>query len=137
MSRLLIPTALLTLVYALVLASFDPWDLALGAVVSLAILLFLRRSSVDEDEPAESAPRRRLVAFAPFAGALLWEILVGSWQVAVFVLDARSPARPGVVSVTASPPRCRTPGAPGTPEPRTGPAGSRVARSPRRRRGAP
>ncbi len=97
MSGLLIPTVLLTLIYALALASFDPWDLVLGALVSVTILLALRRLAAGER--SESASLRRLVAFVPFAGALLWEILVGSWQVAVFVLDGRSPARPGLVAV--------------------------------------
>lgn len=96
MSGLLIPTVLLTLIYALVLASFDPWDLALGAIVSVAILLVPRRLAAER--PA-AASLRRLIAFAPFAGALLWEILVGSWRVAVIVLDAQSPARPGAVVV--------------------------------------
>jgi multisubunit Na+/H+ antiporter MnhE subunit len=98
MSRLLIATVVLTLIYALVLASFDPWDLALGAVISVAILLFLRRLAADTQMDS-SISLRRLAALVPFTGALLWEILVGSWQVAVYVLASRPPERPGIVVV--------------------------------------
>ena len=97
MSRLLVQAVALTLVYALTLASFDPWDLALGAALSVAILRFLRRAGGGE-RPGPVAPRR-LVAFVPFAGVILREIAVGAWRVSAFVLRPRSPARPGVVAV--------------------------------------
>ena len=97
MSRLLVQTVALTLVYALTLASFDPWDLALGAVLSVAILLFLRRAGGGE-RPGPVSPRR-LLAFVPFAGVLLRHIAVGAWRVSAFVLRPRSPVRPGVVAV--------------------------------------
>ena len=42
MKRALLSLFLLTLVYALVLASFAPWDLALGAVLSGALLYAFR-----------------------------------------------------------------------------------------------
>ena len=42
MKRALLSLFLLTLVYALVLASFAPWDLALGAVFSGALLYAFR-----------------------------------------------------------------------------------------------
>ncbi len=77
MSRLLFPTALLTLVYALVLASFQPWDLLLGAVLSGAILLLFRRAIVT-GPPAGPGLLRRIAAFVPFAGAILREIAVGT-----------------------------------------------------------
>lgn len=98
MSRLLFPTALLTLVYALVLASFQPWDLLLGAVLSGAILLLFRRA-IFTGRPAGPGLLRRIAAFVPFTGAILREIAVGTGQVVLVVLHLRPLVRPGIVAV--------------------------------------
>jgi hypothetical protein len=42
MTRLVISVVMLTIVYALALASLDPWDLAIGAMVAIALLLPFR-----------------------------------------------------------------------------------------------
>ncbi len=98
MIRLLFPTALLTLVYALVLASFQPWDLLLGAVLSGAILLLFRRA-IFTGRPAGPGLLRRIAAFVPFTGTILREIAVGTWQVVLVVLHLRPLVRPGIVAL--------------------------------------
>ncbi len=98
MSRLLFPTALLTLVYALVLASFQPWDLAIGAALSGAILLLFRRA-IFTGRPAEPGLLRPIAAFVPFTGAILRDIAVGTWQVVLVVLHLRPLVRPGIVAL--------------------------------------
>jgi multicomponent Na+:H+ antiporter subunit E len=95
----------LTLVYALALASFHPWDLLIGAGLSAA-LLFLFARVVFETGPDYSGPAgrrpgllRRVVAFVPFCLAVLRDIVVGTWEVALVVLHLRPLKSPGIVAV--------------------------------------
>lgn len=99
MSRVLVSTVLLTAVYALVLATLDPWDLAAGALLSLALLAALR--GILFHGPA--GPLRRLpgavLGFVLLAAATVREIVAGTWQVALIVLHVRPLATPGIVAV--------------------------------------
>jgi multisubunit Na+/H+ antiporter MnhE subunit len=90
--------ALLTLVYALVLASFHPLDLATGAAVSCALFLAARRYLFG-DEPDTDGILGRVAAFAPFAAAVVREVVVGTWEVALVTLHLRPLERPGIVAV--------------------------------------
>jgi len=94
----------LTLGYALALGSFHPWDLLIWAGLS-AVLVFSFGWIVFEPEP-ESGPTarrpsrlRRVVAFVPFSLAVIWDILVGSWNVALVTLHLRPLKNPGIVVV--------------------------------------
>ncbi len=99
MSRFLTSLLPLVLVYALVLASFDPWDLAIGAVVAGTLLWSWRRFVFgDRISPIAQLPWR-LLAFVPFAGAVLCDILKGTWNVALVVLHVRPLTHPGLVAV--------------------------------------
>jgi multisubunit Na+/H+ antiporter MnhE subunit len=90
---------LLTATYALVLASFHPWDLAIGATLS-ALLLGLFRRFLFGDRPARLGDLgSRLVAFVPFAVAVVRDILAGTWAVALVVLHMRPLVCPGIVTV--------------------------------------
>jgi multicomponent Na+:H+ antiporter subunit E len=102
--RYLLAAGLLTLTYAFVLASFDPWDLLLGGVLSAA-LLFVFGNSVF-GEPASGQGRvqgpgllGRVAAFGPFAAAVVWAIIEGTWEVTLVTLHLRELERPGVVAV--------------------------------------
>lgn len=90
---------LLTLIYALVLASFDPWDLLLGALLSGGLLLGFRRFLAGGPAVAAPGPLTRVLAFVPFAGALLRDIVVGAWNVILVVLHVRPLNRPGIVEI--------------------------------------
>ena len=99
MSRALLSLFLLTLVYALVLASFAPWDLALGAVFS-GVLLYAFRGFVFGGRPAPAPGLlRRVVAFGPFVWAAVREIAAGTWQVALVTLRLRPLVSPGIVKI--------------------------------------
>lgn len=97
MSRLLFPLALLTLVYALALGSFQPWDLALGAGASVALLLAVRGGG------ARGMRVRGLLlrsaAFVPLVVAVAKDVAVGTWEVALVTLGLRPLARPGIVAL--------------------------------------
>ncbi len=99
MKRTALSLVFLTLVYALVLASFHPWDLALGAVLS-GVLLFSLRGYVFGGKPAPlPGLLGRVIAFWPFAFAVLRDTLVGTWQVTRITLYLKPLAKPGVVAV--------------------------------------
>ncbi len=88
----------LTLIYAFVLASFHPWDLALGALLSAALLLAFRRF-VFVAPPGESGLLRRALYAVPLCLAILHSILKGTWQVALVTLHLRPLSSPGIVAV--------------------------------------
>ena len=104
MARYAFAVVALTLVYALALASFHPWDLLIGAVLS-SILLFSFRRIVFGTDPGSEATRRpglllhRALAFVPFCLVVLRDILVGTWEVALVVLHQRPLVSPGIVAV--------------------------------------
>lgn len=99
MKRAFFSLVLLTLVYALVLASFHPWDLAFGALLS-GVLLFSFRRFVFDGKPAPlPGLLGRLLAFLPFVYAVLRDTVVGTWQVTRATLGRRPPEKSGIVAV--------------------------------------
>jgi multicomponent Na+:H+ antiporter subunit E len=98
MTRYVAAVALLTLVYALALASFDPLDLLFGGGLSAA-LVFLSRGFVFEDQGRGPSVLGRVVGFVPFSLAILWQILRGTWEVSLVTLHLRPLAQPGIVAV--------------------------------------
>jgi multicomponent Na+:H+ antiporter subunit E len=104
-TRYLTAILMLTLVYALALASFHPWDLLFGAGLSAALLFACRRFVFDADGTAPRPAGRRLtllgrvVAFVPFAAVVFRNILVGNVEVTLVTLGLRPLLRPGIVAV--------------------------------------
>lgn len=109
MIRYVFATLALTLIYALALASFAPWDLLAGLVISSALLLIARRRfgrGLTPSGDVEGFERvsfgvasRRMVAFFPFAWAVVRETTGGSWRVLLAVIGVRPPREPGIVAV--------------------------------------
>lgn len=99
MRRFVLVLFLLTLTYALVLGSFEPWDLAIGAVVSGALLYALRGFAFGARPARAGGFVERLVAFVPFAVATVWEIITGTWEVALVTLHLRPLESPGIVAI--------------------------------------
>lgn len=99
MSRLIIPAVLLTLVYAMVLASFDPWDLGLGAALAITLLVILQKAGLETPLALPPNSPRRFLAFFPFAAAITWDILVSTWRMIAFVVIPRPAEQPGVVEM--------------------------------------
>jgi multisubunit Na+/H+ antiporter MnhE subunit len=99
MSRFLLADLFLTLVYALTLASFDPWDLIVGAVVSAA-LLWATRGFIfgGKLRPITRLPQR-VIGFIPFALVVAWDIIKGTFNVAMVVLHLRPLRHPGLVVI--------------------------------------
>jgi multicomponent Na+:H+ antiporter subunit E len=102
-TRYVAAVVVLTLVYALALGSFRPWDLLFGAGLS-TVLLFASRRFVFGGAASRPGGRGltlpgRVVAFVPFAAAVFREILVGTWEVTLVTLRLRPLVRPGIVAV--------------------------------------
>lgn len=101
MSRLVITVVLLVLVWALTLTSFDPADLAVGALVAVALLLAFRSFLFTEEGSAPGPGlARRIVKLPLFVFAVLREITVGTVFVSSIVLGFRRAERPGIVTVS-------------------------------------
>jgi multicomponent K+:H+ antiporter subunit E/multicomponent Na+:H+ antiporter subunit E len=86
-------------VFALTLASADPVDLTLGTLVGGALLLALGdRLRLG---PAGPLPpfAQRVVWFPVFAGAIVADVVQGTWEVALRVLHARRLEQPGLVRI--------------------------------------
>lgn len=99
MSRILLALALLTLVYALVLDSFHPLDLAAGALIGAAVLAGFRRFLLASPGLPAGELARRTVRLVPLALATVREISVGTWEVALVVLGLRPLRSPGIVVI--------------------------------------
>ena len=99
MTRYVAAVALLTLLYALALASFDPLDLLFGAGLSTVLVYFSRRFVFGENPHGGPPLPGRAVAFVPFAFAVFKEILKGTWQVTLVTLHLRPLDQPGIVAV--------------------------------------
>lgn len=99
MRRTLLYVFLLVLVYAMALASFEPWDLAIGAILS-GTLLFAFRGFLFRERPSDGRGiLNRAVAFVPFAIVTVREIVIGTWEVALVTLHLRPLGCPGIVAV--------------------------------------
>jgi multisubunit Na+/H+ antiporter MnhE subunit len=104
-TRYVAAVVVLTLVYALALGSFHPWDLLFGASLSAALLFASRRFVFGADDatlrPVDPGLTLlgRVMAFMPFAVAVFREILVGNWEVTLVTLHLRPLVRPGIVAV--------------------------------------
>lgn len=97
MKRALVSLLLLTLVYALAVGSFAPYDLALGVLLSGA-LLYGFRAFVFGGRPAPLPGLfRRVLAFGPFVFAALREVVAGTWEVALVTLHLKPLRSPGIV----------------------------------------
>lgn len=89
----------LTLVYALVLASFHPWDLAAGAVLSGVLLFAFRGFLLRKRAGSPGSFPRRFLAFWPFAFATAKAIIEGTWEVTLVTLHFRPLHSPGIVAI--------------------------------------
>jgi multisubunit Na+/H+ antiporter MnhE subunit len=99
MSRFLLSLALLTATYLLVLVSLNPWDVAVGLLLSVSLLLALRRLVFGEQIQPIAHLGRRLLALPRFVLAVLWDILQGTWTVLLITLHLRPLRQPGLVAL--------------------------------------
>jgi multicomponent Na+:H+ antiporter subunit E len=98
-TRYLLATVGLTLVYALALASANPWDLGIGAVLSFCVLLAFRKFLFVLPPVAPSALMRRIAHLPPLALATAATIVRGTVFVARAVLSPRLPQKAGFVAM--------------------------------------
>jgi multisubunit Na+/H+ antiporter MnhE subunit len=102
MIRSALVVLLLTVVFCLTLASYDLWDMLVGAVLgSIVLAVFHNALPEIQGKPARELPSlpSRILRFIPFAGITVWEILIGSVRVAAIVIGLRKLEHPGIVAV--------------------------------------
>lgn len=93
----------LTIVFVLAIASGEPLDVVIGAILAAGTLAMLRGLLW----PAGAASRtlttgealRRLAAAPIYCAVVVWEITVGTWQVARVVLGLAPIHEPGIVVI--------------------------------------
>jgi len=90
---LLLRAAGLALVYLLVLTSVDPGDVAIGALLGLAVAMWLRPRRGGAAARAPVSPRGAAAMLAQTASGMVR----GSWRTVRFCLGAR--AEPGLVEI--------------------------------------
>jgi len=102
MIRAALIVLLLTGVFCLALASYDPWDMLIGAILgSIVLAVFHGAVPAIAGKPEGELPSlpSRVLHFIPFAGITVWEILIGSVRVAAIVIGLRKLEHPGIVAV--------------------------------------
>jgi multisubunit Na+/H+ antiporter MnhE subunit len=112
--RLLLPAlawALLTVVYALTLASFAWEDLLVGMALSGGLMVLYRKQVFPGPPPATGYVLHILRNSPRLLGHMLVDILKGTWQVASIILGLRPLSHPGIVKI---------------PMPDIGPAGTAI-----------
>ncbi len=99
--RFALSVVLLSVIYVFTLASTHILDILSGLLASTLLLTGCRRllSHDAPPQPGKPAFLRQIVAFLPFAFAVLYDILVGTWQVIILVLRLRPLNQPGIVTV--------------------------------------
>jgi len=99
MPRAVLSILSLTVVYGLVLGSFHPWDVGIGIFVSGALYFATRGYLFGGRAEIDRRLFGRMVAFIPFSLAVIWDITVGTWEVALVTLHIRPLHHPGIVVV--------------------------------------
>lgn len=99
MTRAALSVVSLTAIYALMLASVDPVDLAMGAGISIALVIGLRGFLYPDGLEPVPGIGRRLIGSARLAVTVARDVTVGTWQVAAVVLGLRPLRSPGIVEL--------------------------------------
>lgn len=99
MIRFILTVLALTLVYALVLTSFQPWDLLLGSLVSALLILLFRPFVFSGQIKPVPGLLRRMLAFFPFALVVIKDISAGFWQVAQITLHLQPLVPTGIIAI--------------------------------------
>ena len=99
MTKRVLAVSAVACVYLLALASLDPLDALIGIALAAGLVWGLGGLLFRGGDVAAGGLARRAVFFVPFAGAIVWDILRGTWQVALVVLHVRPLERPGIVEI--------------------------------------
>ena len=99
MTKRVFAAALVAGVYLLMLASLDPVDVAIAVVVGAVLVLGLAEVLFPGGDVGVGDLARRSARFVPFAAAVVWDIVRGTWDVALVVLHVRPLRSPGIVAI--------------------------------------
>jgi multisubunit Na+/H+ antiporter MnhE subunit len=85
--RWVVAVLALTGIYLLMLISLDPWDIAIGLIISTALVLVFRGPLGLRAATAGPSPVRRMRALPVFVAHTIWDVLSGAVRVALMVLQ--------------------------------------------------
>ncbi len=100
MSRLLFSLLVLLAIYLAGLASLAPGNIFTGLIISVLFLAVFRRFT-NPNGLIRPIPNllARIAAFFPFLIVTIWEILTGSWKVALAILRVQPVDQTGQVEI--------------------------------------
>ena len=99
MARIAAILILCVLTYGAMLGGFDPWDIALGLLVAAGTLIVFRQHLLRGTGASGPALLRRLIFVVPMTAYIVYDIVRGTVQVAVYSLRLRPLNHPGIVAV--------------------------------------
>ena len=100
MTGRIVTVAALVAVWLLTLASSDPVDAVIGAVLAIAVVAGLRPPALRRSPGAAApSPLARLAATPALLAVVLADVAAGTWDVALRVLGLRPLDRPGLVLI--------------------------------------
>jgi multisubunit Na+/H+ antiporter MnhE subunit len=99
MIRFVSATLGLTAIYALALASADPWDLLTGFVLAVLVLAVFRRHIFPTEAISGVLALKRAAHFPALVGAVVLDIIDGTVAVARVVLSSGPPQDAGFVEI--------------------------------------
>lgn len=97
--RIFLATTALMLIYALALASANPWDLAIGALLGLGLLRMFHEFLLPEPGASVAATVTRAIHLPKLIAATGADIVRGTVQVARIVLSPAPPNLSGFVEI--------------------------------------
>ncbi len=93
----------LTTIYCFTLASFHYWDIVIGGLLSVAVIVVFHAivfpASNEGDSSAVLSLWRRIIMTVPMGFAIVWEITRGTWVMLLIVLGIRDLHNPGIVAI--------------------------------------
>lgn len=96
---ILVVLALGTGVYALTVDSFAWEDLVFGLGATIVLLAIFWRVLMPARMPSNGQILKAIVMLPVYALVILWDVIIGTWDVATFVLGLRRMEHPGIVRV--------------------------------------
>lgn len=98
MMRILVITGL-TAIYVMAIGSLAWEDIVLGFAVSSLLLWLYRSRTVKEHEQSTSDTVRMLIQTPKYLLVVAWDVILGTWQVATYVLHLKQLDHPGIIRI--------------------------------------
>lgn len=96
---LILIVAGLTGIYAMAIGSFAWEDVVLGITLSSALLWLFRSTTLRNHYQSNRATLKTLLETPRYIWTVVWDILVGTWQVTSYVVGLKKLTHPGIIKI--------------------------------------